>query len=312
MKLNIVCAFFTLLILSACASSQHLEKFAYGEHGFKRDSIVSDGIQRTFLFNVPAQNNDTSEIPLFIFLHAFQHTGQTTLAMDIYSLKQKLKRDTAAVVFPDAIGRHWNDKMGGSYPASDTVNDIGFISRLIDHFIKDYKCDPARVYLIGVSNGGFLSYRMSCEMPEKITAICTIISSMGEKALNEFTKVPPMPVMIINGTADNIVSWAGGKVGRSSAPLAVAAPVQDNINYWRMRNGITSAADTTLLPDYCAGDDSKVIEYRFQGKSDLLFYEVINGGHNVPFKSKDSYGKHQNCDWDALGAAWDFLLSKRK
>jgi polyhydroxybutyrate depolymerase len=281
-------------------------------YGFKYDSIRSGKLERTFLYHTPVLYDDTSKIPLVIILHAFQNTAQTTLDMGINSLRHKLVRDTAVVVFPNAIGRHWNDKMGGSYPPSDTVDDVRFLSRLIDHFINKYNCDPGRVYLLGVSNGGFMSYRMSCEMPQKITAICTFISSMGMKAIKQYGRVPPMPVMIINGTADNVVKWQGGKVGRLSKPLAVAASVHDNIRYWRKRNDIASPASISELPDYCPGDSSRVIKYCYQGKYELVFYKVVNGGHNVPFKSKVAGGKHQNCDWDALGDAWDFLLSKRK
>lgn len=73
----------------------------------------------------------------------------------------------AVIIYPDAVAGHWNEKMGENFPATDTVNDVGFISILIDYFKQAYSCDPKRVYVSGVLNGGNLAYRLAAIFPSK-------------------------------------------------------------------------------------------------------------------------------------------------
>ena len=157
-----------------------------------------------------------------------------------------------------------------------------------------------------------MAYRMSCDIPQKITAMATFISTIGRNAIAGSQNAPPIPIMITNGTADTVFKWEGGKLGLPGRPLIIASSAEENLNYWRKRNKITEPADSSALPDFCPGDSSQVMVYTYNSKYKLVFYKVINGGHTIPFKSILPLGHWQNCDYYALETAWKFLLKQRK
>ena len=66
----------------------------------------------------------------------------------------------------------------------DNIDDVGFISALIDLMIKDYNMDPNRVYMTGISNGAIMSYRLACEIPHKIAAIAPVDGNIPHHAFS--------------------------------------------------------------------------------------------------------------------------------
>lgn len=307
--LKIVLIFNILILVSFGCEKNKPEKYKFG---YVKEKVMFDGIERNFLYRLPTDFEQSKKSPLIILLHAFQETAESSIDMSYLSLIDKSERDNAIMVFPNAVDMHWNDYMGGSYPSTDTVDDTGFLKHLIEYFIKEFNCDNERVYVMGFSNGGTMTYRLSLEIPEKLTAIATFISTMGQKAMLENKSAVPLPVMITNGTADTVFKWQGGKLGLPGRPLIVASSVNDNINYWKKRNGIVNEPDTIPIADYNAKDGSRAVKYHYNGDNEMIFYKVINGGHSVPCKSDSVYRRWQNCDYDALGEAWDFLMAKRK
>lgn len=140
-------------------------------------NFLIDGVQRNFTYYMPVNYGKKDLYPLVIILH---DTGKSSKdVIKSYGDKIHAIADSShcIVVYPDAIAGHWNDKMGESFPATDTINDVGFISILIDYFHDVYHCDPKRVYVAGVANSGKLAYRLSCDIAFKITAIAAHISN---------------------------------------------------------------------------------------------------------------------------------------
>jgi poly(3-hydroxybutyrate) depolymerase len=95
---------------------------------------------------------------------------------------------TCIVIYPDAVTGYWNAKTN---ELADSINDVGFISILIDYFRDVYHCDARRVYVTGISNGGQLAYRLTCDIPFKITAIAPFVKSgvMPKCPGNEFVAI---------------------------------------------------------------------------------------------------------------------------
>jgi polyhydroxybutyrate depolymerase len=118
--------------------------------------------------------------PLTIILHDTGKSSKDVIKSYGHKIQTLADSSDCIVVYPDAVGSHWNDKMSEGFPASDTTNDVGFMSILIDYFRDVYYCDAKRVYVAGLGNGGKLAYRLSCDIAFKITAIAAYTSYLED------------------------------------------------------------------------------------------------------------------------------------
>lgn len=277
--------------------------------GLHTDSMAYDGLQRKYMYYIPAGIENSQNIPVVFFLHGFGASAQIGVNVLGPQFHARAERDKAIVVYPEAASKHWNDKLGGSFPLTDKVNDVGYLSSLIDLFINDFKANPKRVYFSGSSNGGMMTYRLSCEIPEKIRAIAPFVSTISPEVAAQFAKAKPIPIIITSGTADSIIKWDGGPVKVTHTPRLLSA--NDNIAYWKTRNEVKSKAKITHLKDIEPGDNSTVEIQHYKGKNDVVLYKIIGGAHAHP--TLREVGKPlvpgQNMDYNSFETVWDFMMS---
>ncbi len=150
--------------------------------GLYTSDFVIDGIPRYITFYIPAKYGSKSTYPLVLFLHGMNESAKNAIKVYGDIIHAKADSTDCIVVYPDAVAGHWNDYINDSMPAPGSVNDAGFISIMIDYFVQQYHCDPNRVYATGFEAGGKMTYRLSCNIPKKITAIAAFISSPDETA----------------------------------------------------------------------------------------------------------------------------------
>ena len=171
------------------------------------DSIVSGGIYRSFMFYVPAVYSHLKAVPLIFDLHGL---GSNNAQQEYYGEFRPIA-DTAdfILVLPNgtvgANGRGWNNF---ATPGTG-VNDLGFLSALIDTIEKRYAIDPSRIYSTGMSNGGFMSYDLACFLNQRFAAIASVSGSMIQIHKSACSPQHPTPVMEIHWTADPVVSFPG-------------------------------------------------------------------------------------------------------
>ena len=130
-------------------------------------------------------------MPLVIALHGGGGSGIGMVALTLGGFNVLSERERFIVVYPDGIGKNWNDGRGLlRYRAQrENIDDVGFISALIDHLAKKYNIDRKRVYITGMSNGAIMSYRLACELADKIAAIAPVAGLMPEKISLKCSKV---------------------------------------------------------------------------------------------------------------------------
>ena len=146
------------------------------------ESILVDGIQRTYLVYVP-EGTDTKNLPLVIALHG--HGGQGKSMMKLTDFNYIADKEKFVVAYPDGINNGWND--GRNDPEENTqYNDIKFISMLIDKIAADYKIDKLRVFATGISNGGIFSLYLAYKLSGKILAIASVTANIPENISDEF------------------------------------------------------------------------------------------------------------------------------
>lgn len=301
-------SFFSLLLLfliGAQTSSGQSKQ----DPGLHTDSIIFEGIQRKYMYYIPADIQGLTNVPIVFFLHGYGASAQIGVNVLGPQFHARAERDKAIVVYPEATSKHWNDKLGGSFPLTDHINDVGYLSSLIDLFIKDFKANPNRVYFSGSSNGGMMTYRLSCDIPEKIRAIAPFISTISPQVAAQFAKAKPIPIMVTSGTADSIIKWDGGPVKVTRTPRLLSA--EDNIAYWKVRNGVKNKARISHLPDVEPGDNSSVEIWHYKGKNDVILYKIIGGAHTHPTLRAPGKPlvKGLNMDYNSFETVWDFMMS---
>jgi polyhydroxybutyrate depolymerase len=282
------------------------------DQGIHTAYLKSGGLDRKYMYYIPATYNPQKKSPVVFFLHGMGASAQIAVNVLGPQYHARAERDNAIVVYPEATAKHWNDLLGGSYPATDKIDDVGFMSALIDLFIKDYKADPRRIYISGSSNGGMMTYRLSCDIPEKIAAIAPFISAISSRVANEFARAQPIPIIITSGTGDPTIKWEGGPILVTGTPEVLSG--EKNVAYWVSRNHVKKKPKITNLPDIAPEDNSTVEKYHYNGKYDVVLYKIINGAHQHPTlrQGNKALVKGQNNDYNSFETVWDFMLSYKK
>src|SRR5581483_3273435 len=177
--------------------------------------------------------------------------------------------------YPESFNRSWNDTRGLS-PA----DDVAFAHALIAELVKTARVDPARVYATGISNGGFFSTRLACELSEEIAAVASVAATMPETLLPVCHPLHPVSVLFMHGTDDRIVPMGGGPILRNRGR---AVSLADAVNFWR-RVDATAGGPKTSFPDQARDGTSIRCDAYTSGKegSEVLVYVVEGGGHAWP------------------------------
>jgi polyhydroxybutyrate depolymerase len=258
------------------------------------DSILHKGLQRNFRVYIPKAYSAAKATPLILNFHGYtSNATQQEAYGDFRSIA-----DTANIILvhPNGTGspQSWNNF---TIPGTG-VDDIGFVSTLLDTLQKRYNIDKSRIYSTGMSNGGFMSYDLACFLGNRIAAIASVTGSMATTHLNACKPAHPIPVMEIHGTSDNTVPYTGG-----SGFVAIDSLVR----FWVKYNKSTLTPVVTQLPDINKNDGSTVERQVFAGTdcNTVELYKVIGGGHAWPGAVYNTGGT--NYDFNASKEIWRFF-----
>jgi len=257
-------------------------------------SFVFDGISRSWIVYLPAGFNAGESLPLMLALHGYTQTGQDIMQFSDFNTIADTGR--FVVVYPNGVGNAWNVGFSGG----STADDVGFLSALIDTLHQRYNIDYERVYATGLSNGGFMSYRLACELGNRIAAIASVAGTMTDESLLACAPQRKMPVLHIHGTADLIVNYNGGFGNRS---------VEQVLDYWNAYNNCPSLPLIEDLPDLVA-EGSTVQRQTWRPCdefSEVMLLKVINGGHTWPGSVGVTGVGITNRDIVASSEIWNFV-----
>jgi polyhydroxybutyrate depolymerase len=237
------------------------------------DSFMFDGIYRNYRLFVPAVYNSNTATPLVLNLHGY--TSNAT-EQQFYSYFDVIA-DTAnfLVVMPNGTRDNQNQTFWNAFGGSGP-DDVGFLSALIDTLDATYNINLNRVYSTGMSNGGFMSYKLACELSNRIAAIASVTGTMAITQINNCTPVHPLPVMEIHGTADGTVPYNGTQG---------MTPIPNVLSYWVNFNNCNSVADSSDVPNSNTTDGCTAKHYVWSGGdngSTVEHYKIIGGGHTWP------------------------------
>jgi polyhydroxybutyrate depolymerase len=197
-----------------------------------------------------------------------------------YGFAEAAKRHGFAAVFPRGINLLWNDGRNAAWASG--ADDVGFLKGLVRRLVAGGTADPARLYLVGVSNGGMMTLRMLCEASELFAGAAAIIASMPAEVGAACRLRHPMPVILFNGTADPLVPYGGGSVGFSSWQGTVW-PAERTALFLARANGCGAGSKAVLAGRRPPGAIRVVrLEWgRCSSERGVALYRVEGGGHQV-------------------------------
>jgi polyhydroxybutyrate depolymerase len=272
----------TLLTLASFALLQAKPPETGGlEPGFYKRAVVHDGQKRPYLLFLPKNYSAAKPTPVVLALHGA--TMNASIMAQYCGLNDKASEAGFMVVYPTGTGPAellltWN---AGAFPGSlrgKKVDDVGYITKVLEDVAAVAHVDPKRTYATGLSNGAMMCYRLAAEMSERIAAIAPIA---GTLALDEIKPKRPVPVCHFHGTEDSLVPFDG--LGKKGTNLYKFASVPESVAAFVALNG---CADKPIVQELPAFEDKiKVSRQIYNGgknQAEVILYLVHGGGHTWP------------------------------
>ena len=236
-------------------------------------SIVHDGLTRTFRLYIPAKYKAGTPVPLVFNLHGYTSNN---IAQEFYGEFRPIA-DTAnfIMVLPNGTLDNSNQQFWNVFGMGG-VDDVGFLNALIDYVSANYSIDQNAIYSTGMSNGGFMSYTLACELSNRIAAVASVTGTMVYNQYNNCNPEHPVPVMQIHGTNDGTVPYTGS---------ILFVPIESVVNFWVEFNNCNKIPIVTEIPDIAKNDNSTATHYLYNNGdngSSVEFYKIENGGHSWP------------------------------
>ena len=261
-------------------------------------SIMHDGIQRDYILYIPAMYDGTSEVPLVLNFHGFGSNANEQ--MHYGDFRDIADTEGFLLVHPEGTllngEQHWNV---GNFTDGSTADDVGFTEALIDELAILYAINLDRVYSTGMSNGGYMSFLLACQLSEKIAAIASVTGSMTPDTFDVCNAQHPTPILQIHGTDDSVVPYDGDTWTLS---------IEDVMSYWVNFNNCDTNPTITTFPDIDPTDGSTVDHFVYSDGDNGVTTEhmkVIGGDHTWPGSDYDLPGT--NYDINASMEIWQFF-----
>jgi polyhydroxybutyrate depolymerase len=274
-------------------------------------SMEHAGRQRTTRI-YPAYRR-TAAASLIFVLHGGGGSASSMELLTRGAFNRIADREGAVVVYPEGVGRHWND--GRDLPetaARDNVDDVGFILALIEELARQYGLDRGRIFSTGISNGGFMSMRLACDAAETFAAVAPVTAVLSENLGARCAPSRPVAIMIINGTEDPLVPWAGGTVKVLGVSRGAVWSAERTFERWLELDGCSRHRGEGARTDNDPADKTAVVVHleRCRGDVEVRLYEIEGGGHTWPggvaYANERLVGRVSQ-ELDASAEIWKFM-----
>lgn len=283
--------------------------------------VRPEGVRR-YLIAVP-DDAPPGSAPLVVVLHgggasAAQVMGRAFPPSPLSLLLEIAARERFVVVAPDAGKGGWADGCARSARAAGR-DDVAFVDALIERAIAEHGVDPARVYVAGVSRGGWMAYRIASAIPHRLAAFAAILSPMPESGPGSAPEAA-LPALIVGGTADPLLPYRGGKYRYAFNLMGRLRSIDDSVAVWRGLGGLHDAPATSAIAPrngQCRTRVTRTVWGADPTGMQVALYRIDGGGHAEPSRLKryptfiNRLTGRQNGDVEIAEAAWAFFREKR-
>lgn len=233
-----------------------------------------DGRDREYRLHVPASYDGKHVLPLVFAFHG--SSASASVIEQETALDERADSLGIIVVYPEGLHRAWNIGECCRYSFKQRVDETHFVSAIMDAMERGFTIDSSRVYAVGYSDGGTLSYMLACKLPNRITAVAGVSATLFRPEPD--CELPrPVPVMIVHGTADTHVPYEG----RAGGPPNVPAPhfehsAPEVTQFWATRDACAP------VPEVNQSGNVTTKRYRCRDSAEVVFYTVKGGEHGWP------------------------------
>lgn len=296
-------------VLGAVAVASVMTAPAFAQDAASERSLTVGREQRTYLVSQP--DGVAGPQPVVIALHGAGESAQGFLGY--LGLEETAAKNRFTTVYPQGIGRVWNDGRPAAMRLKAVLtpgDDVAFLLALTQRLVAEGIADPNRIYLMGISNGGFMVERMACEHAELFAAYAVIMATSPANYREECHPARPVPIMFIHGTADPVIAWDG-----FWTPVGATLSAPDSAELYASLDGCGEST-VQQLPDLDLFDGTTVSVRRWSpcaGAAEVALYRIERGGHQSParVKTKDELATPflglRNRDIDAGAESWAFF-----
>ena len=261
--------------------------------------------------------------PLVILLHgagasARQLMGLAFPPSPLSVWREIAQREQLVVIAADAGPGGWSDCFADARAVA-RKDDVAFVGALIDRAVADLGADPERVFVVGVSRGGFLAYRAASEIGPRLAGFAAVLACMPPAG-----RLPapthPLSALVFGATADPLMPYRGGKQWRTLGFMQPVASIDDSVRAWRELAGLPDTPRVDAVPHRPGSDRTRVTRSLWDGPGPLQvgLYRIDGGGHAEPSASQryprfiNALVGAQNGDVETAEAAWAFFEGKRR
>ncbi|MDQ8038760.1 MAG: PHB depolymerase family esterase [Pedobacter sp.] len=314
------CLFLLLLLEPLAASAQTRELSILTPNGYRR-AILAE-----------ADKPASTPRPVVLILHG--HTGSAEQALGLKRQSPSPLAQWVAIAERENIivlaldgARGSDDEQGWNDCRKDALNnpqtdDVAFARNAVKKLVDAGQADPARIYAMGMSNGGMMAFRLGLQMPE-LAAFAAAAASMAADTACPGKVPDKVAALIIGGDADPLGPWRGGQVkfGRSAARGGVM-PVPTSFSVWAAARQLDARhAVQKEIPPQFRNDQTKGRLFYFGASpeaSPVTLLEVENGGHVEPsleHRYRTLYLRlmgQQSSVVESAEFAWSFFRNKSR
>lgn len=276
------------------------------------ETVQSGGLKRTFLLYVP--HGLAKGAPLVVALHGSGESGAAMRVATGYGFERLADRHGFALAYPDGYEGYWNAcNIVGDYAANRLdIDDVGFLTRMVDGLAVRLGIDPRRVFAMGISRGGHMAFRLALEAPQRFRAVAAVAANVPAPGNFKCKPRGGASVMIMNGTRDPLNPFDGGEVrlfglfvGRGKVLSSL-----DSARYFARLDHLAGMPETHTTE---IADGFGVDRTLWHGEIEVELVAIRGGGHVIP----QPYRRYPRVlgptprEPDGTAAIWDFFARQR-
>lgn len=291
------------------------------DNNYTKESLTFDRLERTYLINkigkrsenndkkeplnenndktestnenTETENNENIKYPAILLLHAGTQTSEQVWNQT--TLPKFTNENKYVLVAPQAYNGIWND--GSVYPlignSRSTVDDVGFLMTLIDKIVKNNAVDPKKIFIVGISNGGFMAIHFACRAGDQLRAGANLLSTMNYRdSINCNAK--NVAWLSMNSGNDNYIPYTGQKNGRDRKgnTQEILLSAEETFSFFNTMNRCRQQGSYKQLPHFSDKDNTsafiKIANSCSSNTSNVLL-AFRNAGHQLP-NVKQNFG----------------------
>ncbi len=245
------------------------------------ENITIDGLERSYLLHVP--ENLPTNAPLLLVFHGY--SGTAAYAHSYFNMEALANENQFVLAYPQGTKDEDNMnfwQVGYQGHQNLKVDDVSFVIQLAEHLQKTYELNPDNTFIVGFSNGGDLCNKLICERPDFFKAAAPIISCMMKDMMDACQDSAPVPVLLLNGTIDDITLWAGDMENKQGyGPYHSTPSMLD----FRIKQAQVALVSEESIPSPDKNDKTSISFSKYANdktENQVWFYQVNEGGHGHP------------------------------